>query len=239
MSDTEPLATKLVFTLEDDAYPLVRLSAAIEGEVTVAARIPATGRESPTREFLCTDTEVSETAVASLHESDRVLDAAARGHDRETCVVEVHVTDAVSRTVSEAGGIVGTASAEAGRAAFDVFVPPGGDPRATAGAVVDAHPSLALGAVRHDPSSTPLRTGPQLQQRLRDRATARQWEVLRLAYERGYFERPRGATQGDVAQALGISQKTVSQHLRAAQRHLLTGLFDDGLLRGTCTEPDD
>ena len=71
---------------------------------------------------------------------------------------------------------------------------------------------------------------------LEDELTERQWEALRLAYEGGYFERPREATQSGVATEMGISQETVSQHLRAAQRRLLQVVFDEGLLHGGDSE---
>lgn len=55
----------------------------------------------------------------------------------------------------------------------------------------------------------------------RSRLTDRQREVLRAAYERGYFEHPKGANAGEVAAALDISPSTFREHLAAAQRKLL------------------
>ena len=55
----------------------------------------------------------------------------------------------------------------------------------------------------------------------RDVLTDRQSEVLRTALEMGYFERPRGATAGDVADALDINRATFAEHLASAQRKLL------------------
>ncbi|QLH77368.1 helix-turn-helix domain-containing protein [Halosimplex rubrum] len=52
-----------------------------------------------------------------------------------------------------------------------------------------------------------------------------QLEVLVTAYRTGYFERPRETTGAEVAADLDISPSTFSQHLRAAQRKLLTALF--------------
>ncbi|WP_049981202.1 helix-turn-helix domain-containing protein [Halolamina rubra] len=58
--------------------------------------------------------------------------------------------------------------------------------------------------------------------------TDRQQEVLRTAYDRGYFERPRGANATELAAELGISQSTFAEHLTAAQRKLFGDVFDDG-----------
>jgi len=60
----------------------------------------------------------------------------------------------------------------------------------------------------------------------RAKLTSRQREVLSHAHEMGYFEHPRDATAGDVADALDISTSTFTEHLAAAQRKLLDDLLD-------------
>ncbi|WP_336339361.1 helix-turn-helix domain-containing protein [Haloarcula brevis] len=60
----------------------------------------------------------------------------------------------------------------------------------------------------------------------RAKLTTRQREVLGRAHELGYFEHPREATAGDVADALDISTSTFTEHLAAAQRKLLDDLLD-------------
>lgn len=62
----------------------------------------------------------------------------------------------------------------------------------------------------------------------RGKLTDRQLEVLRTAYREGYFERPRGANATELAEQLGISQSTFTEHLVAAQRKLFADVFDDG-----------
>ncbi|QLG64066.1 helix-turn-helix domain-containing protein [Halorarum salinum] len=52
--------------------------------------------------------------------------------------------------------------------------------------------------------------------------TARQREVLAAADEMGYYEVPRQGALADVADALGLSEATVSAHLRKAERSLVT-----------------
>ena len=55
----------------------------------------------------------------------------------------------------------------------------------------------------------------------RGRLTERQREVLETAYEMGYFEHPKGANAGEVADALDINSATLRGHLSAAQSKLL------------------
>ena len=62
----------------------------------------------------------------------------------------------------------------------------------------------------------------------RGRLTDRQLEVLRTAYRRGYFERPRGANASELAEALDIDPSTFAEHLASAQRKLLSDVLEDG-----------
>lgn len=60
----------------------------------------------------------------------------------------------------------------------------------------------------------------------RGRLTARQREALRTAHEMGYFARQRDATGEEVADALGISLSTFTEHVGAGLDKLLAQLFD-------------
>jgi len=61
----------------------------------------------------------------------------------------------------------------------------------------------------------------------RGRLTERQREVLTTAHRLGYFERPKGANAGEVAEALDISRSTFTEHLAAAQTKLLDAILDE------------
>ena len=61
----------------------------------------------------------------------------------------------------------------------------------------------------------------------RGRLTERQREVLETAHRMGYFERPKGANAGDVADELDISRSTFTEHLAAAQTKLLDAILED------------
>jgi molybdopterin biosynthesis enzyme len=62
----------------------------------------------------------------------------------------------------------------------------------------------------------------------RGRLTARQREVLETAVEMGYFEYPKGANAGEVAEALDISVSTYAEHVAAAQTKVFDDLLDCG-----------
>lgn len=61
----------------------------------------------------------------------------------------------------------------------------------------------------------------------RSRLTSRQLEVLRTAYEMGYFDRRRGANATEVAAELGIDPSTVAEHLAAAQSKLFADVLGE------------
>lgn len=56
---------------------------------------------------------------------------------------------------------------------------------------------------------------------------SRQQIVLDKAIEMAYYERPRGCTQRDIADSLGIKQATVSEHLQSAESNIIH-LYKDG-----------
>ncbi len=58
-----------------------------------------------------------------------------------------------------------------------------------------------------------------------DRLTSRQREVLRTAFEDGYYDVPRGAGTEDIAAALELDPSTVAEHLQRAERNLLGELL--------------
>lgn len=65
----------------------------------------------------------------------------------------------------------------------------------------------------------------------------KQREALVAAWESGYYRVPRGATLGDIGDALGISEQSVSQRLRRGI-HSLVGATVAGGSETTCGEDD-
>lgn len=55
-----------------------------------------------------------------------------------------------------------------------------------------------------------------------DGLTDRQREVIRVAYDMGYYEVPRDVSTGDVAAELDVDPSTVAEHLQRAERNLLS-----------------
>lgn len=91
---------------------------------------------------------------------------------------------------------------------------------------LEENPDADLVSKRHRESVTPIFTKSTLHQVLDANLTDRQREVLRTAYEAGYYEWPRECSGETVARELDISSATFSEHIHAAERNLLTAIFD-------------
>ncbi len=76
----------------------------------------------------------------------------------------------------------------------------------------DAGANVTLDALQDfDPGDQPL-----------DALTARQQEVVEVAFDAGYFDVPRNASTEEVAAELELDASTVSEHLQRAERNLLS-----------------
>ncbi len=60
-----------------------------------------------------------------------------------------------------------------------------------------------------------------------DEMTERQREALETAHRMGYFDHPKGANAGDVADEMGIATSTFTEHLSAAQRKLMDAVLNE------------
>lgn len=60
------------------------------------------------------------------------------------------------------------------------------------------------------------------QETLAESLTDRQQEVLRCAYDMGYYDVPRSVTMTDIASQLQLDKSTISEHLQRAERKILS-----------------
>lgn len=72
----------------------------------------------------------------------------------------------------------------------------------------------------------PVRTTAAFETELRSRLTERQEEILQTAYLAGYFESPRSISAQELGDRIGVTQPTISRHIRAGERELFGLLFD-------------
>ena len=57
--------------------------------------------------------------------------------------------------------------------------------------------------------------------------TQRQRQVIEIAYENGYYNMPRETTTSELADELGISRRTVEEHIRRGEKKLMDGFISE------------
>lgn len=128
--------------------------------------------------------------------------------------------------LAELGALPHTVEGVDGRGRVVAEIPMRYDPPAVTGQFLEEHPDFELIAKRtKDTHASPL-TPATLQRSVLSDLTARQREVLQTAFEMGYYEWPRECAGQDVANELGITSATFSEHVFAAERKILTFLFE-------------
>lgn len=143
-------------------------------------------------------------------------------------LLEMIVTaDCPAMTLAEMGALPRSVSAAHGVLRIVAELPPQYDESAVTEQFFGAYPDAELVGKRNKSYFTPLFSHRQLDQALDEYLTERQREVLELASQRGYYEWPREITQEELAEELGITTSTFTQHLRTAEQTLITMVFND------------
>ncbi|WP_226008077.1 helix-turn-helix domain-containing protein [Natrinema salinisoli] len=81
-----------------------------------------------------------------------------------------------------------------------------------------------LSVTQNEEPGEPLDSG-RLTEVLVSKLTSDQLEVLETAYNHGYFDVPRETSETDLADELGITQSTINERLRTAERTLLELIY--------------
>jgi PAS domain S-box-containing protein len=168
-------------------------------------------------------------------DTDDLLEAGRQvyGIDELTCLVDRECQPLFKAKLSEPlfsgnvakhDAVVRSLTIDAGTVTAVVDLPQAAAVREFVEEVRRTEPDLELLARR--PHARHFETAHTLERAVADRLTARQQEVIQLAYRSGFFESPRVQTGRDLAAALDISQSTFTYHLRSAERKLCELVFD-------------
>lgn len=118
--------------------------------------------------------------------------------------------------------------ARAGDGRLVAEVPPHIDTSAVIDAFLRQYPEAQLLARRETDRAAPTFTEGQFRSRALSELTDKQLQALRTAFSRGYYDWPRECTTADIAADLDIASSTLSQHLRVAEKKVMTSLLRDG-----------
>ncbi|WP_276254230.1 bacterio-opsin activator domain-containing protein [Halomontanus rarus] len=213
------------FSLSDPSYPFVGLSRADRCRFELAEMVPRA------------DGQYAEFFTITGLEPAEILDRTAGNDSVEVELLEAYDDGGLFEflvgdhcpavRLAELGALPRTVRGIDGHGYVTVEVPAREEPSTIVETFLEEYPSAAVTAKRQRDRATPRFGESAFRQDVRDSLTDRQWNVIRTAYEAGYYEWPRECTGADVAAELGITSATFSQHIHSAERKLLTMLFTD------------
>jgi predicted DNA binding protein len=220
--------TELEFRVTDDDYPFVEGSDTASCQCVLRELLPRS--DQGYLEFFEVRDGPPQTLERAVEGNPTATARVVNDRD-DAGIVVVHVErpeDCVATTLADQEVFLRELRADDGEGRIVVEVTPSQDPGSVVAAVTEAHPAIDLVAKRDRPPEGALFVRERIEGIVDQRLTDRQREVLVTAYCEGYFERPRETTGADLADQLDITPATLSQHLRAAQRKVLSTLLEDG-----------
>ena len=143
--------------------------------------------------------------------------------DRE-CVVRIRVERAPPKLLAEAGFSLTSMYAENGETRLIAEVPEDEDVVRVLEALREYWEDVRLVAKRQTPTRRPNVPFPDGNE---TELTDRQRSVLETAHEMGYYDWPRGHTAEEVAERLDIASSTLHQHLRVAERAVVSAFVSE------------
>lgn len=216
---------ELEFEFTDPDHPFVQLSAEERCRLILEEVVPRDA-DHYSEIFTVEDGDVDRL----LELADPVDDVVARAlSDQRDGVglLELLVTDSCPiMTLAQEGAFLRHVDSDDGVSTLVAEVPP----QIHAGRIVttflEKFPHAELLARRQLPYSTPVFNRRQFEESVSELFTDRQREALYTAYDAGYFEWPREINGEELADELGVSPATFHEHLRAAERKLVSFLAD-------------
>lgn len=215
------------FAVTDPVYPFADIARSADCRIVLEKLLPrSSGRQS---EYFNVDGADPAQVVefASGDAVDGIEEARSLATTEDGGLVELVVADGCpARFLAEEGAMPTSVEGTPCGAKIVAEVMPADDPGDIVDAFVEEH-AVELVAKRTLPEPTPLLDESDLQTAILERLTNRQQEVLYAAHEAGYYQRPRRKTGEEIAAELDISPTTFQQHIRAAERKLVTFLVED------------
>ncbi|KAB1186854.1 MULTISPECIES: bacterio-opsin activator domain-containing protein [Haloferax] len=214
---------ELEIEVSDPTQPLVGLAAAAGCELAYEGSIL---HDDGTLSLFVSTTPPTQLAEGDA-DADGVVSIARLPRGDDVGLYEVVLEGgSLAHLVADAGGRLTDLEADRAGSRFTVSVPDRTVGRALLDDLKQAARGVELRAVRE--RSSPPRTAREFTSSVGAELTDRQHTALQLAYLGGFFDWPHGVTGNELAEAMDVSRATFHQHLRAAERKLVSRFFDVG-----------
>lgn len=204
----------------DEDVPLVALNHALplHSQIEVLTTV---SREETLLYLLHVSGVRAETLRAQLDNLDMIYDGTiSRESAPLRCEIEVDRPTPATE-LAEAGGRVANTTISGGGATITVLSTQSMSPQSLVESIQTAYSSMSIQSIS-GADATPDISGDGLLESL----TEKQRRALEIAYFSGYFQRPRDNNTTEVAEKLGVSRQTLTQHLRAGEEKIFGDLFE-------------
>jgi DNA-binding CsgD family transcriptional regulator len=213
------------FELSDPEYPFVGVSAAENCRVLLETMLPRGSGEfaeffnivgaDPDRVLdQCEDSRIVRANLLSSYDDGGLFEFVVAG-------------GCPAKALAERGAIPVEVEGASGDGRIVAEIPKDADPSTIVADFKSEFEGAELASKWEQDRLTPLITRSELQKALDERLTDRQHDVLETAYEAGYYEPDGDCTVAALGDRLDISPSTVSQHLAAAERELVSLVFEE------------
>ncbi|MDY6764895.1 MAG: bacterio-opsin activator domain-containing protein [Halobacteria archaeon] len=143
-------------------------------------------------------------------------------HDEGT-LVEFEVSEPIVTKLAKYQAITTSIEADSGVGRITIEIPQETDARSVFDMLKNEYSGAEL--VGYHERERPAQTKQEYKATIQENLTERQLMTLRKAYLSGFYEWPRKISGDDLAESMDISRATFHQHLRAAERKILTEFF--------------
>lgn len=216
------------FDLSDSVYPFIGVSREEDCSVALEKILP---RASDRYAEFFSITGADPDDVLALTEDRDVVDSRVVTRSEDGGLVEFVVSGfCPAQNLAEFGAIPQEVECHGGDGRIVAEIPASADAAGIVDEFLDSHPGAELVAKHTRDRPTPMFIGQELERAVDERLTDRQKEVLLAAYEASYYDAGSETTGADLADQLGITPPTLSQHLAAAERKLVSIIIEDNLV---------
>jgi PAS domain S-box-containing protein len=214
---------ELEFSCTDDGAFLVAATRQHDCACTLEAVVPVS--ETALLFYVTLTDAPPDPFLDAAMTADGVVDARyIREYDDRSLLEFTVEGNSPALTLTERGATIRSAVVESGEATLGAEIALETDVRSVVEGLQAEFPDTDLRAKQA--VDQPVETVAEFQDSLAEKLTDKQRAALRAAYFAGYFDWPRGSTAEEVADSMGVSSPTLHNHLRKAERKLLSSFFE-------------
>ncbi|MDQ2050733.1 bacterio-opsin activator domain-containing protein [Natronolimnohabitans sp. A-GB9] len=224
-ADRTETVVEVEFEVSDPQYPLVALSAETGCEMELLQILP---RSNGSYTVFHRVTDAPPERIVEFARDYDGFEAQVVSDGDDTAIVEFRIDgggEFFTISLTDAGAIPTELASTDGVARIAAEIPSIYSASDVIDRFQETYPSMEIIARRQKDYPVSLFQRQELADAVSRLLTPRQHEVLLFAYSNGYYEWPRKKTGEELADELEVTYPTFAEHLRKAERKLLSMIF--------------